>query len=70
MTATIDHIATATRHAGLDTTDLDDIAASLDAGELDWYGRGSDVHHLIGQATGPRTSAQSVVDATSHHLGW
>jgi hypothetical protein len=68
----IDQVAAAVRADGIiGASDLQDMAASIDAGELEWVGPGEDVWHAMSWvAQRAEVSAQFVADETIHYLGW
>lgn len=69
---TIAAVAAAVRRDDLTTEDLNDIAASLDAGEREYVGPGQDdAWYVIAlAATVTDQSAQFVTDETIAYLGW
>lgn len=69
---TITAVAAAVRRDDLTTHDLNDIAASLDAGEREYVGPGQDdAWYVIAlAATVTAQSAQFIADETIVYLGW
>lgn len=71
IAATLDTLIAAIRAERLDDIDLADLAASIDACEVEYIGRGADTWSVMSaMADTLDASAEDIVDQVMVHLGW